>query len=207
MSGNICVVTLHPQRASFCSAIAEAAAEAAQHHGANVKRVDLADLSFDPDFGQSTYKGAKPLEPDLELFLSSLEWSDHAVFVAPMWWGGLPAKAKGLFDRAFLPGRAFDPRIRKHGLPKPLFAGRTGRLILTSDTPQLYFRLLYTQSMRRQIQRQIMDFVGIRPVAFRHFAPVEKSTDQQRQTWLGQVREDIRADLRKRPVQTLAKAS
>ncbi|MDN3719732.1 NAD(P)H-dependent oxidoreductase [Roseibium salinum] len=34
-------------------------------------------------------------------------WCEHFVVVHPLWWGGLPAKLKGVFDRILLPGMAF----------------------------------------------------------------------------------------------------
>jgi len=37
------------------------------------------------------------------------------------------------------------------------------------------------------VQRQIAGFVGIRPVVFTHFSPVENSTDQIRALWLAQT--------------------
>lgn len=198
MSRKLLIVTLHPGKGSFSHAIAERAAAAATAAGAEIRRSDLAEMSFDIDFGQSGYRQAKPLEPDLETFMSDLEWCRHAIFVSPMWWGGLPAKAKGLFDRALLPGRAFDPRVRRFGLPKPLLAGRTARLILTSDTPDLYFRLVYAQAMRLQVQRQIFKFVGLSPAGYRHFAAVEHSTAGQRATWLEQVARDVLKDVQGR---------
>ncbi|MGR3435708.1 MAG: NAD(P)H-dependent oxidoreductase [Shimia sp.] len=63
------------------------------------------------------------------------------MIAAPLWWGGLPAVTKGLFDRILLPGRAFDTRQMRLGLPRPMLKGRSARLILTSHTPRWYMRL------------------------------------------------------------------
>lgn len=118
----------------------------------------------------------------------SAEAAAHVVLVTPMWRGGLPARAKGFFDRAFLPGRAFDPRIRRGGLPKPLFAGRTARLVMTTDTPGFWFRLLYGQALRKQVERQILSFCGLKPRGFAHCSPVEHSTAGIRARWLDRAR-------------------
>ena len=46
----------------------------------------------------------------------------------------MPAKLKGLFDRALLPGRAFDTRDTDWmGMPTPMLSGRTGRVIVTEQ--------------------------------------------------------------------------
>lgn len=128
------------------------------------------------------------MEPDLERLRDDLLGARHLVLVAPMWWGGLPARAKGLLDRLLLPGLAFDPRRRRLGLPEPLLAGRSARLILTSDTPGWAFRLVYGQALRRQMARQVLGYVGIRPMAFTHLSPVLDSPPERRATWLAQCR-------------------
>ena len=115
----IFVLNGHPAEKSLNRALAEAYASAATAAGHDVRLVHLKDLAFDADFGSAVYKDAKSLEPDLEMFQANVAWSDHIVLTTPMWWGGLPAKLKGLFDRAFMPGWAFDPRHTKGGLPFP----------------------------------------------------------------------------------------
>jgi NAD(P)H dehydrogenase (quinone) len=187
MPRKILILNLHPAPQSLNRALAEAYAQAAQKSGHETRILHLHDLRFDMDFGQAGFKGAKALEPDLETTLQAIEWAEHLLITTPMWWGGLPGKAKALFDRAFLPGRTFDPRIKKLGLPKPLLTGRTARLILTSDTPQWYFRWAMGSPMKRQVTRQILRYVGIGPAAFTHFSPVEHSTDAIRQGWLSSI--------------------
>jgi putative NADPH-quinone reductase len=188
MSRRILIADLHPGRLSFSAALAQAYRDGASTAGHQTQSVTLSEMAFSPDLGQAGFRNTPALEPDLEAFRDALTWAEHVVLITPMWWGGLPAKAKGLFDRTLLPGFAFDPRQRRNGLPKPLLAGRTGRLILTSDTPGWAFWLIYGRALKRQVQRQILAYVGIRPQGFTHFSPVEHSTDQIRARWLSQTR-------------------
>jgi NAD(P)H dehydrogenase (quinone) len=188
MSRRILIADLHPGRVSFSAALAQAYREGAEAAGHQIRTASLSQMAFNPDFGQAGFRNAPALEPDLEAFREDLTWAEHVVVITPMWWGGLPAKAKGLFDRTLLPGYAFDPRQRKAGLPKPLLAGRTGRLILTSDTPGWAFWLMYARALKNQVQRQILSFVGIKPKGFTHFSPVEHSTDPIRARWLAHTR-------------------
>jgi putative NADPH-quinone reductase len=188
MPKSILVFCLHPAPGSFNHALADEIAEGARGAGHDVTRLNLSAMQFDADFGQSGFKGAKPPEPDLEAALQAIGAAAHVVLVTPMWWGGLPARAKGFFDRAFLPGRTFYPRIRKGGLPKPLLAGRTARLVMTSDTPGFWFRLMYGQALRKQVERQILSFCGLKPQGFTHFSPVEHSTAEIRARWLERAR-------------------
>jgi NAD(P)H dehydrogenase (quinone) len=105
----------------------------------------------------------------------------------PMWWGGLPAKLKGLIDRTFLPGWAFDTRTLKMGMPAPMLKGRTARAIVTSDTPNFFFGLLYRKALLRQIKGQIFHFVGIKPARITHFSPAGKAGPDQVKAWMKTV--------------------
>jgi NAD(P)H dehydrogenase (quinone) len=184
VSRRILICDLHPARLSFCAALAQAYRRGSEAAGHQTRSATLSEMSFNPDLGQSSFRNAPALEPDLIAFRGNLSWAEHIVLISPMWWGGLPAKAKGLFDRTLLPGYAFDPRQRRFGLPKTLLSGRTGRLILTSDTPGWAFWLMYRSALKLQVQRQILAYVGIKPRGFTHFSPVEHSTDAIRARWL-----------------------
>jgi NAD(P)H dehydrogenase (quinone) len=116
----IYILNGHPAEKSLNRTLAESYAQAAQDAGHEVRLTHLHNISFDPDFGFGGYKVQKPLEAELEQVLTDIEWSQHMVLTTPMWWGGLPAKLKGLFDRAFLPGRAFNTRETNWmGMPTP----------------------------------------------------------------------------------------
>ena len=183
----ILVLNGHPGERSLNQALANAYAEAARTAGHEVREVHIHDLDFDPDFGQGGFKASKPLEPQLREVLDSLKWADHLVLVSPMWWGGLPAKLKGLIDRTLLPGETFDPRQMKNGLPTPLLTGRTARLILTSDTPGVYFKFMYANALIRQVQRQILGYVGIKPTRVTHFSPASHAGTDTVFAWLETV--------------------
>jgi NAD(P)H dehydrogenase (quinone) len=123
----IYILNGHPAESSLNRTLAETYAAAARDAGHEVRLTHLHGLSFDLDFGFGGYDNQKPLEVDLERVLDDIEWSQHVVLTTPMWWGGLPAKLKGLFDRAFLPGRTFNTRETDWmGMPKPMLSGRTG---------------------------------------------------------------------------------
>lgn len=129
------VLNGHPAQSSLSKSFAETYTKSAQTAGHKVRITHLRDLDFDIDHGFGGYDKHKSLEPDLEAFQTDVEWSQHIVLTTPMWWGGLPAKLKGLIDRTFLPEWAFDTRNLKMGMPMPLLKGRTARAIVTSDTP------------------------------------------------------------------------
>lgn len=186
MAKKILVLDGHPAKDSFCGALAAAYADAAKKNGHNVRVLQLADLSFDPDFGSGSFKSIKPLEADLEAFWSDLEWCNHFVVAHPLWWGGLPAKLKGLIDRVLLPGKAFK-YVPGKALPAKLMTGRTSEVLVTADTPGWIFRLIYGLAIKKQMKLQILEFCGLKLKNYAWFAPIHQSTETARTKMLGKA--------------------
>ena len=105
-----------------------------------------------------------------------------------MWWGGVPAKLKGLFDRALLPGRAFDTRNKKGGFPAPMLKGRTARVILTSDTYDWFFKWVYHRALWIQLKHQILGFIGFKPAKLTHFVMASHPPRGKVQQWTETIR-------------------
>ncbi|PSL21357.1 NAD(P)H-dependent oxidoreductase [Shimia abyssi] len=178
------VLNGHPAAESLTGNMAKVYADAAARAGHDVRLVNLHDLQFDPDYGFGGYVNKKPLEPALEQVMADIEWSEHVVVATPVWWGGVPAKLKGLFDRALLPGFAFDTRkTTRMGLPAPLLGGRTGRILMMSDTPGWLFRLLYRNALMVQMRGQILGFVGIKPLRISQFSGASHPKDGVVKKW------------------------
>lgn len=183
----IFILNGHPAETSLNKSLSLAYARTAEENGHEVRILHLHDLDFDIDYGFAGYSDVKPLEPDLQRFFSNLEWCEHFVMTTPMWWGGLPGKLKGLFDRALLPGKAFDTHNTKMGMPAPMLKGRSGRVIVTADTPKFLMWLLYGNAMLRQTERQILGFIGLKPVKTTFLAPASHAKPKAVNRWLGQV--------------------
>ena len=188
MTKRIYVLNGHPGETSLSRSLSLAYAEAALRADHEVRITHLHDLSFDSDFGEGGYQNTKPLEPVLEQVLEDLAWSEHVVLATPMWWGGIPAKLKGLFDRVLLPGRTFDTRKKSFGLPTPMLSGRTARVLLTSDTKSWLLRFVYHNAILNQLRCQIFSFIGIRPTRFTQFADASHPSEPTVQRWLSDVR-------------------
>ena len=146
----IIILNGHPGQTSLNKTLAEAYRDSAINAGHEVRYRDLSAMQFDMDYGQGGYHNAKPLEPDLEAFVGDLEWAEHVVLTTPLWWGAMPAKLKGAFDRALLPGRTFDTRNTSAlGLPAPMLTGKTARVLMTSDTPSIFLKLFYGNAIKK----------------------------------------------------------
>ena len=184
----ILVLDGHPAERSLSQLFASTYATAARAAGHEVRVQHLSAMEFDTDFGGGGYTHSKPLEPELKAVADDLAWCNHFVVIAPMWWGGLPAKLKGLFDRVLLPGFAFNTReTNAVGMPKPMLQGRSARVIFTSDTPGWLFRLMYGRALVRQTRGQILHFIGMKPARFTWFSAATEAKEDRVAGWAGRV--------------------
>jgi putative NADPH-quinone reductase len=173
------VIDGHPNPDSLTASLARRYAEA--HGDATVLAVR--DLAFDPSL-RLGYQGAQDPEPDIARAQALIEAADHVVIAAPVWWGSIPAVLKGFIDRTFLPGWAFS--YRKGGLVTGLLAGRSARVIITTDSPLWYLQLVGDTTVRH-VRGRVLRFSGFSPVAATRLGPVRNSTLAQREAWLDRV--------------------
>lgn len=183
---NLLVVNGHPDKESFCAALANAHADGSREAGVAPTILHLADLKFNPVL-TSGYRKRTELEPDLVRAQQLIAAADHLVFVYPIWWAAAPALLKGFFDRAFLPGFAYRPR-ENSALHDKLLTGKTARLIVTMDAPVWYDLLVYRHAGIVSVKVGTLEYCGIKPVRVTTFGQVKFSTEIKRRKWLATVR-------------------
>jgi putative NADPH-quinone reductase len=181
----ILVINGHPDKESLCTALADKYKIGADESGADCNLINLTDLDFSPVLSYG-YRKRTDLEPDLQNIRELISNANHLVFVYPNWWGTYPALLKGFIDRVFLPGFAFEYQ-EKSPFPKKLLKGKTARLIVTTDTPNWYYSLVYRKPGHNSMKKSVLGFCGIKPVKISSFGPVKISTDIQRNKWLKKV--------------------
>ena len=181
----ILIINGHPDKESFCFALAESYQKGADSAGANCKLVHLIDLDFNPilTFG---YRKISELEPDLLKMQQEITAADHLVWVYPNWWSTLPALLKGFLDRVLVPGFAFKYRDNSPFWDK-LLVGKTARLIVTMDTPKWYYWLINKNAGHNAMKIGVLEFCGIKPVKISAFAPIKSSDAEKRKQWLDEV--------------------
>ncbi|MEO0412215.1 MAG: NAD(P)H-dependent oxidoreductase [Pseudomonadota bacterium] len=182
MTKKIFIWVAHPKAQSLCGALADAYEASAWNAGAEVKRMDLAQMRFDPHFA-GYGKEAPALEPDLAAWQEAVAWADHLFIVHPYWWGGMPTTAKAVLDRALLPGFAYKYHARGVKWDK-LLTGKTADAIITSDTPPIIDTLLYLRPGRRVLRNQVLDFCGIKARKILQFGSVKLADSAKRSRWL-----------------------
>lgn len=145
------------------------------------------DGEFDVNLADG-YKAGETmqLEEDLVAALQLILWADHVVLAYPNWWGFMPAVTKGFIDRVFLPGFAFKHQSGKL-FPEKLLKGKSIRLMVTMDTPKLWFYLIYRASQYQILKDIVFGYVGFDPIRFTTFGFIRKSTPELRAAWLTKV--------------------
>lgn len=182
----ILIVNGHPDAESYCFALHDAYKAGAIESGATVRELKLRDLSFTPNL-QFGYRKRTELEPDLLAAQEALRWSNHQVWIHPVWWGSLPALMKGFLDRTFLPGFFFKKIPGESYRWEKLLSGRSARIIYTLDTPWLYW-LLGGMPSYMALRFATLWYCGVSPIRSTGLGIVRLSTPERRAQWLEKVR-------------------
>jgi putative NADPH-quinone reductase len=186
MNGRILVILGHPRGDSLCGALAGAYEKGARSAGAEVRRINVAELEFDALGTQGENMAPDP-EPDILATQEAIRWAKHLVFVYPIWWGTMPALLKAFLERCLTRGFAIEFPDRPPYW-EPMLQGRSARLINTMNTPPLYYRWVMRAPDRQVMQRSILGMCGISPVAITSFGPVRGATAGKLEEWLAQTR-------------------
>ncbi|WP_448207231.1 NAD(P)H-dependent oxidoreductase [Azospirillum sp. sgz302134] len=173
-----------PQR--LCRALADAYAEGARDAGHLVTRVDIASLDF-PLLRSQTDFEHEPLPDSLRPAQQAILAAEHIVMVFPLWLGTMPALVKAFLEQVMRPGVAFD--YQNKGGPKLLLAGRSARLVVTMGMPAFIYRWWFFAHGLKGLERNILRFVGIKPVRETLFGMVGNASAATRQGWLRRMRD------------------
>lgn len=158
--------------------------QAAREAGHDVVRVNIGDLQFDPILHKG-YKVIQELEPDLTDMQEKWRWADHIVIVYPNWWCTMPAILKGLFDRVYLPGFAFNFEKPSGKLIQRL-KGKTARVLVVMGNNSPFMTWFKFGDYTNEIVHGILGFAGIRACSTT-FGPSDHATDAQRSAWKKKV--------------------
>lgn len=180
----ILVLLGNPDTDTFSGAIASRYEEVARETGFGVERVNISDLEFDPILHKG-YKEIQPLEPDLLMLQEKINWADHIVIVYPNWWCTMPAVLKGMFDRMWLPGFAFN-FDKQNGKLIQRLAGKTARVIIVAGTHSPFMTWWKFGDYTNEIAHGTLGFAGIE-TKVSAFGPTEHSSDTRKEEWLDAV--------------------
>ncbi|MEM6556252.1 MAG: NAD(P)H-dependent oxidoreductase [Pseudomonadota bacterium] len=185
MAAKLFIWVGHPNETSLSHGLADAYQRGAESQGAEIRRINLHDMTFDLDLTHG-YKQRKEHEPSLRAFLETIEWAEHMAWFHPLWWGGMPAKMQGAIDRSFLPGIAFAYHDNDPWWDK-LWEGRTADVVVNADTPGLFLKFMYGNAHKHRITKQVLGFTGIKVTNYNHFAAAKTASESKIKDWMEKV--------------------
>lgn len=179
----ILIIDGHPDRdpKRFVHALADAYAKGAAAH--EVRRLKLSELDIAFLRSAADWMTGEP-SAAVAGAQADVAWADHLVILYPLWLGDVPALLKAFLEQVMRPG--FALRYRDKGLPEKLLAGRSAHVVVTMGMPAFFYKLFYGAHSVKSLERNILKFVGIRPVERTILGAVEASADRRRE-WLEQM--------------------
>lgn len=175
----------NPTKDSYSGRLADAYEEGARTAGFEVERINIENLHYDPVLHQG-YKEIQQLEPDLKMMQEKINWADHIVLVYPNWWISMPAYMKGMFDRMWLPGFAFNFDKETKKLIQRL-KGKTGRVIIVGGSHSPFMTWWKFGDFTNEITHGILGFAGIK-TSVSAFGPTDKVSADVLDHWVAQVK-------------------
>lgn len=161
----ILIVQGHPDAgaAHLGHALAAAYAEGARQAGCELRSIEVARLDFPLLRSQQEWEQGT-LPAGLQQAQQDVAWAQHIVFFFPLWLGDMPALLKGFLEQVARPGFAFGSGARTAFTSKGL-RGRSARVVVTMGMPAFVYRWWFAAHSVRSLRRNVLNFVGIAPVA------------------------------------------
>lgn len=188
MTKRILIIDGHPDPAPerLGHALSDAYRTGAELNRHEVMMLRVADLEFSLLRTQSDYEHGEPSEA-VRRCQSLFDWATHVVIVYPLWLGSMPALLKGLLEQMLRPGFAFS--ARKLGRwPVKLQSGKSARIVVTMGMPGWLYRWYFRAHSVRSLQRNILHFMGVRPVRMTLIGGVAQLSREQRESCLQRMR-------------------
>jgi NAD(P)H dehydrogenase (quinone) len=179
----IFILVGHARIGTYCEALGEAYRRGAQAGGHEAQLFVTASMAFDPVLHEGFAK-VQPLEPDLKAAHDAMLAADHLVIVFPLWLGTLPAILKGFLERVLQPELV---ESSKQGRFVKVLKGKSARIIITMGMPGFVYRWWFGAHAMKMLKRNILHFMGVRPVRSSIYGYIEGAGSQRRRQWLADV--------------------
>jgi putative NADPH-quinone reductase len=190
MGKKILVIDGHPDPdpVRFCHALAAAYAEAARSAGHAVEIINLSAVDVPLLRTRREWENEQP-PPTIGAAQDRIRWAEHLVIIYPLWLGAMPALLKGFFEQVFRPGFAID--AGKRTLMPGKLTGKSARVLVTMGMPAFVYRWYFMAHSLMSLERNILRFVGLKPIRHSIIGSVEASA-AAREKWLLRVRQFAR---------------
>ena len=182
----IAIIDGHPDPAPerLCHALADAYADGAVAGGHEVQRVAVAAMELPLLRSEAAFHSADVPESEREA-QEAIAWAEHLVLIYPLWLGTMPAALKALLEQTLRPDFAMDYTGK---WPAGRLQGRSARVVVTTGMPALAYRWWFGAHSLKSLERNVLKFVGIKPVRDTLFGMVGEASEAKRADWLAQMR-------------------
>jgi putative NADPH-quinone reductase len=100
----------------------------------------------------------------------------------------MPALMKGFIERILQPDLIARENT-ENAMNWSIFKNKTARIVMTMGMPVSIYRFWYGGHALKLLSRNILNFIGIKPVRHTLFGMVGTSKPQTRDKWVEQVRQ------------------
>lgn len=186
----ILIIQGHPDTlmTHLCHGLADAYAAGAEEAGHEVRWARLAELDFTLLRSQKEWEDGL-LPAGLRQAQEDIRWAEHLVLFFPLWLGDMPALLKGFLEQVARPGFAFEREGSSAAFTKKGLSGRSARIVVTMGMPALVYRWYFRAHSVKSLERNILGFVGIKPVHETLIGGVGDLGEESAKTWLAKLRQ------------------
>jgi putative NADPH-quinone reductase len=188
MAKRIAIIQGHPDpRGSHLGhALAQAYAKGAEQAGNEIKIIEVASLQF--SFIRSKEEWETGVAPDaIRDAQRTIGWADHLVILYPLWLGSMPALLKAFLEHVFRPEAAIA-KSEDGKSWKKLLTGKSARIVVTMGMPAFVYRWYFRAHSLKSLERNILQFSGVRPIKASLFGLIEARSEAAREKWLARMR-------------------
>ena len=171
-----------PENGHLCHALARAYSVGAERAAHRPNLVRVADLDF-PILRKPSDFTDEPSPENVRPVRDALLEADHLVLIYPLWLGTLPSYTKGFLEQLLHYDTAFERSVDNRW-PKGKMRGKSARIVLTTGMPALAYKLWYGAHSLKSLKRNILGFVGFKPVRSTVFGMAEHAEPAQVGRWL-----------------------
>ena len=188
MAKHIVMIQGHPDSTErhFCHALADEYAKGAEDGGHEIRRIDVATLSFPLLRTNEDFERGQPPEA-IRAAQDTVAWAEHLVIVFPLWLGEMPALLKGFFEQVLRPGFAFDYGASGH-MPHKKLSGKSARVLVTMGMPAFIYCWIFRAHGLKVFTRSMLGFCGIGPVKSTLIGNINGMKEHERMGWLDEAR-------------------
>lgn len=187
---NILIVTAHPSKTGFTHKMAVAYKQGAEQKGYKVEILDLYKTDIKQGYFCFEYDEQNVCDKEManrKIMQDKIMLANEIVFVAPMWWGTVPAIMKNWIDMNFT--SHFSHKYVDGKLVKML-KEKSARVFMTSDAPASIYWLVLNP-FARIFSFNLFWFVGMKNNGIKLFGNFRNRTEEEKEKYLESVRDDV----------------